>query len=156
VPASKPASAAPAIKAFLFFVIVLSKLLFEFVTCYTSPPLKCNREGRSNARNQLTTQDRKSFVLRTTWQSVGRMNLHSIATGMIRMPFEGFTKNQEKNGSASAASRRVETLITPLAGHKLERRGKLDCVVQGAVERAAHRVNSMHALDCCSGLFRRH
>lgn len=38
-------------------------------------------------------QDRKSFALRTTSESVGRMNLHSIATGVIRMSFKGFTKD---------------------------------------------------------------
>ena len=62
VPASKPASAAPAIKAFLFFVIVLSKLLFEFVTCYMSPRLKFNRRVARMPVTVYLLQDRKSFA----------------------------------------------------------------------------------------------
>ena len=34
-----------------------------------------------------------------------------------------------------------------LSSHQLERRGELDRLVQGTVERAVHCVNAMHALD---------
>jgi hypothetical protein len=108
------------------------------------------------------------------------MNLHSLASSVISSPFKGFTERQNNldvlgqslTYAHPVASvlvlfacgcfelNRVQTLValimTKLAGHKLERRSKLDRVVQGAVERAAHRVNSVHALYCCPDLFRRH
>ena len=88
-------------------------------------------------------RDRKSFALGTT--------LDSIARSVIPISFKGYEARGKKRYASSAGA----PLTPPLAGHKLERRRKLDCVVQGAIERAAHRVNPVHALDSCSGLFRR-